>query len=104
MASIMHAGSRNGESPFSKVKDLIANMIEKLEGEADADATHKAYCDKELAETKVKQAGKNAEIAKISTNIDGMAARSAQLKAEVAAVQKALSELASSQAEMTKLR
>jgi len=104
MASALHAKMRAGEDPFAKIKDLIANMIEKLESEADADATHKAYCDKEIAETKVKHADKNAEINKISTKIDGMAARSAQLKAEVAALEKALAELAAAQAEMNRLR
>merc|ERR1711933_139784 len=69
-----------------------------------ADATHKAFCDKELAETNEKKADKTAEIEKLSTQIDKMSARSSQLKEEIAALEKALSELASSQAEMDKLR
>merc|ERR1711948_201596 len=79
-------------------------MIERLEAEADADATHKAYCDKELAESNQKKADKEAEIAKLSTKIDQMQARSAQLKSEVAGLQKALAELAAAQAEMNKMR
>merc|ERR1712087_475803 len=93
-----------GEDVFGKVKGLIADMIEKLESEAEADATHKAYCDKELAESNEKKADKKAEIAKLSTKIDQMSARSSQLKSEVAALQKSLAELAASQAEMDKLR
>merc|ERR1719188_2201385 len=104
MASAFRNREHAGEDPFGKVKDLIAAMIEKLESEADADATHKAYCDKEISETKVKQSDKNAEINKLSTKIDGMAARSSQLKSEVAALEKALAELARSQVEMDKLR
>merc|ERR1719188_1314092 len=104
MASAFRNREHAGEDPFGKVKDLIAAMIEKLEAEADADATHKAYCDKEISETKVKQADKNAEINKLTTKIDGMAARTAQLKEEVAAVEKALAELAAAQNEMNKLR
>merc|ERR1712060_1044553 len=67
-------------------------------------ATHKAYCDKELAESREKKADKKAEIAKLSTKIDQMSARSAQLKSEVAALEKSLAELAASQAEMNKMR
>merc|ERR1719436_1029426 len=104
MSMTMQAGSMTAEDPFAKVKALIADMIERLESEAEADATKKAYCDKELAETNEKKADKNAEISKLSTQIDKMSARSAQLKEETAALQKALSELASSQAEMDKIR
>merc|ERR1719416_358551 len=89
---------------FDKVKGLISNMIARLEQEAGADATKKAYCDKELAESNEKKADKSAEIEKISTRIDRMAATSAQLKEEVATLENQLSLLAKSQAEMDRLR
>jgi len=97
-------GARNGEDIFGKVKDLIRNMIEKLESEGEADATEKGFCDKELAESNAKKEEKTAKIEKLSTKIDQMSARSAQLKEEVAALETALSDIASSQAEMDKLR
>merc|ERR1719464_341123 len=99
MSSAMHS-----KDPFSKVKGLISEMIARLEQEAGADATKKAYCDKELAETNTKKEEKNSEIAKLSTRIDRMVARSAQLKNEVGAVQNQLAKLAKSQASMDKLR
>merc|ERR1712187_946047 len=104
MSSAVSAGSASGEDVFGKVKGLIAAMIEKLEEEAEADATHKAYCDKELAESNEKKSDKTNEIAKLSTKIDQMSARSSQLKSEVAALEKSLAELAASQAEMDKMR
>jgi len=99
MAAAMHS-----RDPFAKVKGLISNMIEKLLAEAEADATEKAYCDKEMAETEQKKADKEAAIAKLSTQIDSQTAKSAKLKEEVAALQKELAALAKAQAEMDKLR
>merc|ERR1719408_631013 len=55
MAQAMRAGSQSGD-PFAKVKSLISNMIEKLLKEAEADATEKAFCDKEMSETETKKA------------------------------------------------
>merc|ERR1711870_26513 len=51
-----------------------------------------------------KKDDKNAEIQKLTTKIDSMTARPSQLKGEVAALEKALAELAHAQAEMDKLR
>ncbi|CAK0840274.1 unnamed protein product, partial [Prorocentrum cordatum] len=104
MASAMRMSSGNGEDPFAKVKGLIQDMIEKLESEAGADAKHKAYCDKEIAYADEKKANRVSEIEKLTTSIDQMSARSAQLKEEIAALEKGLANVATSQAAMDKLR
>merc|ERR1719310_1773703 len=79
-------------------------MIESLEKEAGADAKHKAYCDKEIAYADEKKANRISEIEKLTTSIDQMSARSAQLKEEIAALEKGLADVATTQAAMDKLR
>jgi len=104
MATAMRMGGSSKEDIFGKVKSLIADMIESLEKEAAADAKHKAYCDKELAYADQKKADRVAEIEKLNTAIDSMSARSAQLKEEVATLEKELADIAASQAKMDQIR
>merc|ERR1719261_1216687 len=105
MAQAMRAGNRAGAAdPFEKIKGLIKDMIEKLLKEGEEDATEKAFCDKELAETEAKKADKEAAIEKLTTSMDSMSAKSAKLKEEVAELEKELALLAKSQAEADKLR
>jgi len=97
-------GSGNKADVFAKIKGLIQDMIEKLEAEAEADATKKAYCDKELAETNQKKDDKTAEIEKLTAKIEQQAARSKKLKEEVAVLEGELAALVREQAEMDKIR
>merc|ERR1719265_1360926 len=104
MAAAARMGAASGEDPFAKVKGLISEMIEQLEKEAAEDAAKKAYCDKEMAETKAKKEELSTEIEELTTKIDKMSADSAKLKEEVAILSKELTDLAKSQEEMDKVR
>merc|ERR1719235_1251279 len=57
-----------------------------------------------MHETETKKADKEETIAKLTTSIDSMTAKSEQLKEQVAILQKELAALAKAQAEMDKLR
>merc|ERR1712127_556280 len=104
ISSEMRFGSGSKADVFAKIKGLITDMIEKLEAEAEADATKKAYCDKELAETNQKKADKTSEIEKLTAKIEQQAAQSAKLKEEVATLEGELATLVRGQAEMDKIR
>lgn len=97
-------GAAGGEDPFAKVKTLITDMIAKLIKDAEADAGHKNYCDKEMADTKVKKKELSDEIDKLSTKIDMQNAESATLKEDVATLSKELTDLKESQLAMDTLR
>jgi len=103
-ASALRIGSAAGEDPFVKIREMTQDMIDKLESAQAQDATQKAFCDKELKETKAKKEDKEADVEKLSTKKEQKEAQSAKLKEQVAALQKELTEIASTQVEMTNLR
>jgi uncharacterized protein YlxW (UPF0749 family) len=104
LASKIAAVARYSDDPFTKVKGLIQDMIIKLESEAQAAATEKAWCDEQMAKTEEKKSELDEDIAKLTTKIDQATARSTQLKAEVKTLQGELAALAKEQAEMDKIR
>merc|ERR1719473_1927652 len=89
----------DGEDPFAKVKGLIQDMIEKLVAEA-----HKAFCDKEMSETKAKKEDKEDELDTLNTKIDKATSKIAKLKEEVATLEAELAEIAKVQKEADELR
>jgi hypothetical protein len=104
MSSAMKLEAAAGEDPFAKVEGLIKDMIATLESEAEADASHKAYCDKEMSEANAKKDDLTAESDKLSTKIAQDKAASAKLKEEVATLQGELANMAKAMAEATKMR
>merc|ERR1719324_2266621 len=104
ISAVIKYGASSGEDPFVKIRGLIADMITKLEKEAQSEASEKAYCDEEMAKTEAKKEELNYEISKLTAKLDKAAAKSASLKDSVKTLQKELAELAKSTAEMDKIR
>merc|ERR1719450_407776 len=87
LQNTMSTAAMSGADPFAKVKTLISEMIEKLVADAQKEADHKAFCDKEMSETKAKRDDKQDEVDDLSNKIDAATAKIAKLKEEVAALQ-----------------
>jgi len=104
LSSAIRASNEIGEDPFAKVKAMIIDLIAKLEAESQDDATKAAYCQKEMTKASAKKGDTTSEYEKLTTSLDSMTSRSAKLTEEVATLKKSLSELASTQAEMDKIR
>jgi len=79
-------------------------MIARLEKEAADEADEKAYCDEQIAKTEAKKGELEEDIAKATSTIDKAAARAAQLKEEIQALESELAALTKEQAELDKIR
>merc|ERR1719205_165245 len=104
MTAAIRFGAAGGEDPFAKVKGLIESMISKLEEEAKAEATEKAYCDEEMAKTEAKRSELMDDVSKVSAKLDQATSKTATLTAEIKQLEAELAVLAKQQAEMDKIR
>jgi predicted nucleic acid-binding Zn-ribbon protein len=88
------AATEMAANPFAKVVDMIKGLLAKLKEEAAAEADHKAWCDKELKENKLKRNKKTADSEKYMAEIE-------DLTAQIDSAAKKISTLAAEQEELT---
>jgi hypothetical protein len=62
-------------NPFAKVVDMIKSLLAKLKEEAAAEADHKAWCDKELKDNKLKRNKKTADSEKLMAEMEDLTAK-----------------------------
>merc|ERR1719456_1941940 len=104
LAERLRSASLMGADPFAKVKGMIQEMIEKLVADAQKEASHKAFCDKEMLETKAKREDKQSDLDDLNTKIDKATSKIAKLKEEIATLEGELAAIAKLQAEADKMR
>merc|ERR1719389_396264 len=85
--------------PFGKIRNLIEGMITRLEKEAAAEATQKAFCDEETEESKAKQADLTGKLDKTNARIAQAAANKAKLEEDIKTLEGEMAEMDAGQAE-----
>jgi chromosome segregation ATPase len=95
---------RAGSDPFTKIKGLLEEMIGKLLQEAAQEADQKAFCDKELGESKASLADKNDKIDVLSARIGKAESTVSTLTEEVSGLRTELFEMDQATANATAIR
>jgi chromosome segregation ATPase len=92
------------ESPFAKVIQMIKELIARLEEEAEAEASHKAWCDDELHKNKKKRDLKSSEVSVLKAKMEQLDAEIKTLAGQIAVLAKEQQELSVAMQEATKTR
>jgi len=90
--------------PFGKVKKMIDDMITRLLEEANADAEHEGFCDKEIGKSKVTRNKLSEDIDALNAACEEGKATIMKLTEDIATLAKEVEELEAGMKEATKLR
>jgi len=91
-------------NPFEKVIEMIKELLERLKAEAAAEAEHKAWCDEQLHNNKLKRNKQTAMVNKLIAEIEEKSALIADLAAEIDTLVKEQADLAKAMEEATAFR
>jgi len=90
--------------PFGKVKKMIDSMITRLLNEANEDAQHEGFCDKEIGKSKVTRNKLSEDIDSLEAAVEEGQATIMHLTEEIATLSKEVSEIDAAVIEATKMR
>jgi len=100
----MSAMEAEKPSSFVKIKGLISQMVEKLMAEANAEASQKAFCDKEKAKSSTAKEQKTAKLDKYIARTDKATNTVATLEEPVKSLEAELVDTDAAMSEASKLR
>merc|ERR1719183_951494 len=90
--------------PFAKVKGMIDEMITRLLNEANEDAQHEGFCDKEIGKSKVTRNKLSEDIDGLNAAVEDGKATIMALAEEIKTLTKEVADLDTSVKEATKIR
>merc|ERR1719420_664617 len=95
---------RAASDPFGKVRSMIEDMIAKLLQEAAEEATQKAFCDKEIGESKASKDEKQGKLDKVNARLEKAESTIATLTDQITTLSKDVAESDAAVAKATKIR
>ena len=93
-----------GEDPFARVKDLIAELINRLLSKVSSEASHESYCDYEWAKAYEKKTNLKTQVATRSSKLETVVLESCVLEGKFAELQADLGALSGQQLKMDAMR
>jgi hypothetical protein len=91
-------------NPFDKVVKMIEDLVAKLKEEAAAEAEHKAWCDEQLHDNKLKREKKTSQVNKLTANVEALTEDIASMGKLIARLIKEQSDLQKAMSEATSVR
>jgi hypothetical protein len=95
---------RVSEDHFVKVRQIIKDLVAKLESDKMAEATRKGYCDENMASAMAQRDATAEELETHEAKLSALAAEEASLTADIATLQKEIAANAKALNEATELR
>lgn len=103
-SALVSLARRAAEDPFPKVRAMIEEMIAKLLAEAAEETEQKAFCDKEIGESKTSQADKQQKFSTVEARIGRLNSREARLSDQIAKISAEIADIDSAVQEATEVR
>jgi len=98
------AARARGSDPFKVIKQMIVGMINKLQTQASASQSKKAYCDKSIGESEVKRNTASDHVTRVNRNLVTAQARFDQQTEDIAEFVKTLDSLETQKTEADEIR
>jgi hypothetical protein len=96
--------SKSGGDPMAKVKQMISDMIERLEKEAAEEAEHHGWCDKQMHDNKLTREELQSTVEQLQAKSDELGASIAKLGDDVAGLENEIKELNEARSKATAQR